>query len=105
MAIFAYGSCMGRYEHPISERRLNPTYEFLNCCFFYFALSIAVPFSGGHLNPAVSISLHFFRKNKKLAKMVGAQLIGAFLGVTVGTSAVIQPTCSSEWCPTTIGRV
>jgi hypothetical protein len=26
MLILAYGSCMGRYMHPISDRRINPTY-------------------------------------------------------------------------------
>jgi hypothetical protein len=26
MLLFAYGTCMGRYVHPISERRINNTY-------------------------------------------------------------------------------
>jgi len=95
---------MGRYEHPISDRILNPTYEYLNCCFFYFALSVAVPFSGGHLNPAVSIGMNFFHKKKKLVKTLIAQVVGALLGATIGIFVDIQLIHSSEWCLISIGR-
>jgi glycerol uptake facilitator-like aquaporin len=75
---------MGRYTHPINKHIINVTFEFLNCCFYYFALSVSAPFSGGHLNPAVSLGLHLFRKNKYLGKEILGQFIGAMLGATVG---------------------
>jgi glycerol uptake facilitator-like aquaporin len=63
-----------------------------------------VPFSGGHLNPAVSIGMNFFHKNKKLIKTLIAQVVGAFLGVTIGIFVNIQLTYSLESCRISIGR-
>jgi glycerol uptake facilitator-like aquaporin len=82
--IFAYGICAARYMHPIDKKILNPSYEFLISCFYYFALSVASPFSGGHLNPAVSIAFQFLRKDNKLKSYIFAQLLGALIGATIG---------------------
>jgi glycerol uptake facilitator-like aquaporin len=63
-----------------------------------------VPFSGGHLNPAVSIGMNFFHKNKKLIKTLIAQVVGAFLGVTIGIFVNIQLIYSLESCRISTGR-
>jgi len=50
---------------------------------------VASPFSGGHLNPAVSIAFHFLRKNNKLKSYLFAQLLGALIGASIGIIAYI----------------
>ena len=102
--ILAYGTCMSRYTHPISERHININYQFLTCCFFYFALSVAAPFSGGHLNPSITISMHFFKKiNNKRTYIIG-QFLGAILGTVIGKNQLIQLIYFLESFPFTIGK-
>jgi hypothetical protein len=62
-----------------------------------------VPFSGGHLNPAVTIAMHRFAPNKRMGKMIVAQVVGALLGAAIGIRRSMQRICSLEWCPTTTG--
>ena len=61
-------------------------------------------YSGGHLNPAVSIGMNFFHKNKKLTKTLIAQVVGAFLGATIGIFVNIQLIYSLESCRISIGK-
>ena len=50
--------------------------------------------SGGHFNPAVSVGMFVAEKKKEnlvtLAVMVGAQFVGAFLGLLIGFLAVVD---------------
>lgn len=48
-------------------------------------LALTVPFSGGYLNPAVSLSLWAFNRleSRRLAWLLGAQLLGSFFAATV----------------------
>lgn len=75
---------MGKFLHPIEDRKPNPTFDFLISCFFYFALSAAAPFSGGHLNPAVTIAISRFQRRIDIKLYIIAQLIGALIGAGVG---------------------
>lgn len=102
--VFAYGTCVARYLHPIEQRHLNPTFHFLISSFYYFALSIATPFSGGHLNPAVAAAFHRLRTNAHLWQEMAAQVLGAVLGTGIGKRGDSQRTGSSEWCRTSTGR-
>lgn len=102
--ILAYGTCMSRYTHPISERHININYQFLTCCFFYFALSVAAPFSGGHLNPSITFSMHFFKKiNNKRTYIIG-QFLGTILGTVIGKKQIIQLIYFSELFHFTTGK-
>ena len=47
-------------------------------------MSIAAPFSGGHLNPAVTISLSLVNKNDQKKWYFIGQLIGAVIGASLG---------------------
>jgi glycerol uptake facilitator-like aquaporin len=89
---------MGRYLHPIEKKILNPNFEFLVSCFFYFAVSAAAPFSGGHLNPSVTLAFSRLRKKVDVKIYMASQVIGALLGAGIGTSILTQPICFSEWC-------
>jgi len=60
------------------------SFEFLISCFYYFALSVAAPFSGGHLNPSVTIARAILRVNNKKKYYIIAQIFGALLGSGIG---------------------
>lgn len=51
-------------------------------------MSIAAPFSGGHLNPAVTISLSLVDKNDKKKWYFIGQVIGAIVGASLGINIV-----------------
>ena len=82
---------MGKYLHPIDDRKPNPTHDYLISCFFYFAVSVAAPFSGGHLNPAVTAAFIKMKKGLKVKFYIISQIIGALLGTTIGISSLTQP--------------
>ncbi len=102
--ILAYGTCMSRYTHPISERHININYQFLTCCFFYFALSVAAPFSGGHLNPSVTLSLHIFKKINNKKTYIISQFLGSIIGTMIGKIRLIQPIYLLELFHFSIGK-
>lgn len=85
VTILSYGICMARFLHPIEDRKINHTFDFLISCVFYFALSAAAPFSGGHLNPAVTLAISRLKKNINIKIYVLAQISGALLGSGIGT--------------------
>ena len=53
--ILAYGICVSQYSHPIDQHQPNPYWTFLISCFLYLGISAAAPFTGGHINPSVTI--------------------------------------------------
>jgi glycerol uptake facilitator-like aquaporin len=83
--VLAYGICVSLYIHPIEKKIPNPTQDFLIAAFFYFAVSISAPFSGAHLNPAVTIAINMINKNKWIKQYFMGQLFGAFVGAAIGT--------------------
>lgn len=87
--ILAYGICMGRFLHPIQDKVVNRTFDFLLSCFFYFALSVAAPFSGGHLNPAVTWALAHL-KPTKTGSYIWPQLLGGVVGAGIGTNVLTR---------------
>jgi aquaporin related protein len=87
--ILAYGICMGRFLHPIEDRVINRAFDFLISCFFYFALSVAAPFSGGHLNPAVTLALSRKRKDVRIGLYICAQILGGLIGAGIGKHLLI----------------
>lgn len=70
------------YTHPIIYHNLNPFSTFIISSFLYFGLSIAGPFSGGHLNPSVTVSLvtSSLSAANRIGYYVISQLLGAFFG-------------------------
>ena len=55
--VLAYGISVSQYKHPIKRGIPNPYMTFLVSCFLYMGIAIAAPFTGGHLNPSVTIGL------------------------------------------------
>jgi len=53
-------------------------------CFYYFALSVVSPFTGGHLNPTVTIVLNITKKNNYLLIYLIGQILGGILGALTG---------------------
>jgi glycerol uptake facilitator-like aquaporin len=101
--ILTYGWCVGRYEHPIDQHKVNMSYEFLISCFYYFALSVAAPFSGGHLNPSVTIARAILRVNNNKKYYIIAQIIGALLGSGIGKKSNTKLTPFSKLILSSIG--
>jgi glycerol uptake facilitator-like aquaporin len=85
VTILAYGICMGRYQHPIEDHKINPNFDFLISCFFYFAVSVAGPFSGGHLNPAVTLAFSLFKRKVNTKIYIVSQMLGGLFGAGIGT--------------------
>lgn len=87
--ILAYGWCVSRFNHPISDHKININFEFLISCFYYFALSVAAPFSSGHLNPMLTLAFSYLRPCLLKKYYIIAQLVGALVGSGIGTFHVI----------------
>ena len=70
------------YTHPVKYHVHNPYATFIISSFLYFGLSIAGPFSGGHLNPSVTASLVAcsLSAKSKIGLYMVSQVIGALLG-------------------------
>ena len=83
-------------QHPIEDHVPNPTFEFLISCFFYFAISVSAPFSGAHINPAVTLSLNLIETSNKKIIYIVSQLVGGLAGASIGKDVSTQPTASSE---------
>ena len=88
--VLSFGICVGKYQHPISDKHPNPTHSFLISCFFYFAVSAAAPFTGGHLNPSVTTAFIKMKKDLKVKTYMISQVIGALIGTTLGTMLLTQ---------------
>ncbi len=82
--LLTYGVCISIYHHPIRDRIKDPSTDLYISCFFYFALSVAAPFTGGHMNPAVTITLNQVVKNKNMPAYFIGQFIGAFAAAILG---------------------
>lgn len=89
---------MGRYLHPIEKHILNPNFEFLVSCFYYFAVSAAAPFSGGHLNPSVTLAFSRLRRKVDIKIYISSQVLGGVIGAGVGMDESMQRICFLEWC-------
>ena len=89
MLVLSYGICVSRFRHPIEQKFVNIEFDFLVSCFFYFALSAAAPFSGGHLNPAVTVGLSRINRKITIKWYIISQMIGALLGVGIGNPMLI----------------
>ena len=83
--VLAYGIAVSQYLHPISRHEPNPYWTFLISCFLYLAISIAAPFTGGHINPSVTIGLMTagLGNKSKIGWYILSQLCGALLGVFI----------------------
>jgi len=84
--ILAYGVCISIYKHPIIDKKPDPACDIFIACFYYFALSVSVPFTGGHLNPSTTIAFHLHKKNKNIIYYFIAQFIGATIAALLGIS-------------------
>lgn len=80
--ILSFGICVTEYKHPISDKIENIFWTFLISCFNFFAISVSGPFSGGHVNPAVTVGLSKAKisKSKRVAAYFCSQIFGALLG-------------------------
>ena len=87
--VLSYGICVGKYLHPIEDKIPNPTHSFLISCFFYFAVSAAAPFTGGHLNPSVTVAFIKLKKGLNVKMYIISQIIGALIGTSIGNSKII----------------
>lgn len=83
--ILAYGICVSQYKHPISRGEPNPYWTFLISCFLYLGISVAAPFTGGHINPSVTIgtTVAGISNKEKLLMYIVSQVFGALVGVFI----------------------
>jgi glycerol uptake facilitator-like aquaporin len=82
--VLTYGVCVSIYLHPIEDKIKNHAVNFLISCFYYFALSISAPFSGGHINPAVTLCLNVTDKHNKSKIYLIGQICGSLFGGLLG---------------------
>ncbi len=82
--ILTYGVCISVYKHPIIDKVPDPCADIFIACFYYFALSVAAPFTGGHMNPSTTIAFHLHKKNKNMFYYIIAQLLGATIAALLG---------------------
>lgn len=82
--ILTYGVCISVYKHPIIDKKPDPCSDIFIACFYYFALSTAAPFTGGHMNPATTVAFHLYKKNKNMIYYFIAQLLGAGIAGVLG---------------------
>jgi glycerol uptake facilitator-like aquaporin len=59
-------------------------------CFYYFALSVAAPFTGGHMNPGTTVAFHLVKKNSNMIYYFIAQLLGAFIAGIAGNFLIMK---------------
>ena len=83
--ILAYGVCISICKHPIKDGIPDPACDIFIACFYYFALSVAAPFTGGHMNPSTTIAFNLLKKNKYMLFYFIAQFLGATMGALLGT--------------------
>ena len=67
-------------------------------------MSAAAPFTGGHLNPSVTVAFIKLRKGLDVKTYVISQIVGALIGTTLGIHEIIQHICSSMLFLTSILR-
>lgn len=86
----AYGVNATQYLTPSSHMVPNPYWTFFVSCFLYFGIAAAAPFTGGHVNPAVTIGVTSsgLCEGRKVLTYVFSQLCGAFIGVFLCTRSL-----------------
>ncbi len=89
--LLAYGVCISIFKHPIEQNIPDPACDIFIACFYYFALSVAAPFTGGHMNPATTIAFNFLKKNNHKKFYFIAQFLGATIASFIGTCFFIKP--------------
>lgn len=80
--------CISIYKHPIRDKQADPYSDIYIACFYYFALSLAAPFTGGHMNPGTTISFHLLKKNNNIIHYFVAQLLGAGIAGLLGIKLI-----------------
>lgn len=87
----AYGVNATQYLNPTSKMVPNPYWTFFVSCFLYLGIAAAAPFTGGHVNPAVTIGVTSsgLCEGRKVLTYIFSQLCGAFIGVFVCTSLIV----------------
>ena len=88
--IMTYGTCISIYLHPIKQKRPDPSSNLYISCFCYFALSVSAPFTGCHINPAVTFSNHLNKRNNKWWLYILAQFLGALVAGLLGKYILIE---------------
>jgi glycerol uptake facilitator-like aquaporin len=53
----AYGVCSTQYLNPNSNKVPNIFWTFFVSCYLFLGISASAPFTGGHVNPAVTVGL------------------------------------------------
>jgi glycerol uptake facilitator-like aquaporin len=85
----AYGVCVSEYLLPFSSKLIpNIYWTFFISCYLFLGISAAAPFTGGHVNPAVTVGLVWngMCESRKILTYIFSQLVGAFIGVFICTS-------------------
>lgn len=79
----AYGVNTTQYLLPTSQMVSNPYWTFYVSCFLFFGIAASAPFTGGHVNPAVTIGITSsgLCESRKVLTYIISQLVGAFIGV------------------------
>ena len=85
--VFLYGINASQYLTPTSSQVPNIYWTFFVSAFLFFGIAIAAPFTGGHINPAVTIGLAKSQlcESSKILTYIVSQLGGAFAGVFICT--------------------
>ncbi len=86
--ILGYGVCISIFKHPIKDNIPDPACDIFIACFYYFALSVSAPFTGGHMNPATTITFNFLKKNNHMAFYFIAQFLGGTIAALLGTYSI-----------------
>ena len=83
--LLTYGVCISTFKHPIINKKPDPACDIFIACFYYFSLSVAAPFTGGHMNPSTTIAFHLLKRNKNMVYYFIGQFLGATIAILLGT--------------------
>ncbi len=81
----AYGVCATQYLVPTSTMVPNIYWTFFVSAFLFLGIAASGPFTGGHINPAVTVGLTLsgLCESRKVLTYIFSQLVGAFIGVFI----------------------
>lgn len=84
--LLMYGICCSQYLVPIDEHIPNPFHQVFISLALFLAICLSAPFTGGHINPAITLAVAMKKEGmarKTMLTYMLSQTVGAIIGALV----------------------